>query len=175
MLCHTGTYVHPCPPPDYWYISFFFLVGPGRLHEIARAEGGGVTANRGKNRRHYVTVNMSRSVFYMNGSAPSASPQDQKHLRRVTASEASEQRQGHLPLTPLPTKKRTVCMPTDPDYLYSSGRRIRRWCTRPLLPPRWGQPPYSPVRQIAHYNTVLGLLDPGYGYLHRCGGLSFPR
>ena len=31
-----GTYVHPCPPPpDYWCISFFFLVGPGPLHEIA--------------------------------------------------------------------------------------------------------------------------------------------
>ena len=28
--------VHPRPPPlDYWYISFFFLVGPGPLHEIA--------------------------------------------------------------------------------------------------------------------------------------------
>ena len=35
LLCHTGTYLHPCPPPpDYWYISFF-LVGPGPLHKIA--------------------------------------------------------------------------------------------------------------------------------------------
>ena len=28
--------MHPRPPPpDYWYISFFFLVGPDPLHEIA--------------------------------------------------------------------------------------------------------------------------------------------
>ena len=34
LLCHTGTYVHARPrPPDYCCV--FFLVGPGRLHEIA--------------------------------------------------------------------------------------------------------------------------------------------
>ena len=31
-----NTCVHPCsPPPDYWYLSFSFLVGPGPLHKIA--------------------------------------------------------------------------------------------------------------------------------------------
>ena len=25
--------MHPRPPPDYWYISVFLLVGPGPLHE----------------------------------------------------------------------------------------------------------------------------------------------
>ena len=33
LLRHTGTYF--LPPPDYCFISFFFLVGPGPLHEIA--------------------------------------------------------------------------------------------------------------------------------------------
>ena len=31
-----GTYLQLLPPPpDYWYISFVFLVVPGPLHEIA--------------------------------------------------------------------------------------------------------------------------------------------
>ena len=35
LLCHMGTYLWPrLPPPDYWYISFFFLLGPGPLDEI---------------------------------------------------------------------------------------------------------------------------------------------
>ena len=36
LLCHKGTSVlFPPPPPDYWPTSFFFLAGPGPLHEIA--------------------------------------------------------------------------------------------------------------------------------------------
>ena len=37
LLCHKGKSVlliSP-PPPDCWYISFFFLADPGPLHEIA--------------------------------------------------------------------------------------------------------------------------------------------
>ena len=34
LWCHTGTYVHPRPPPDYCFVSFFFLVGPGPILEI---------------------------------------------------------------------------------------------------------------------------------------------
>ena len=36
LLCHKGTSVHlspPPPPPDYWHTPFFFLAGPGPLHE----------------------------------------------------------------------------------------------------------------------------------------------
>ena len=41
LPCHTRQMssspplTHPAPPPDYWYISFFFVVGPGPLREIA--------------------------------------------------------------------------------------------------------------------------------------------
>ena len=36
LLCHKSTSLHLLLPPlDYWYTSFFFLAGPGPLHEIA--------------------------------------------------------------------------------------------------------------------------------------------
>ena len=36
LFGHTGTSLHLLPPrpPGYWYTSFFFLAGPGPLHEI---------------------------------------------------------------------------------------------------------------------------------------------
>ena len=36
LLCHKGTSVHLLSPPlNYWHTSFFFLAGPGPLHESA--------------------------------------------------------------------------------------------------------------------------------------------
>ena len=34
LLCHKGTCALFPPPPDYWHTFFFFLVGPGPLHEM---------------------------------------------------------------------------------------------------------------------------------------------
>ena len=37
-LCHTGTYLKPRPPPDYWNIFFCWIVRPSPLHKTEASD-----------------------------------------------------------------------------------------------------------------------------------------